>query len=233
MSSRKSALLTGIRTETLRLCAADTIPTGLRYRTCERCKDVKDSAMKMLAKKGGLASPVKAVATVVVIPTLNVIGNGEAKATEAGTEKEKEKENAMDVEKGSSVLEDENEYRVTSDATSVAVDVGTEPLHTTDTYDSSSISISGNIKQEDVGVIAMDVETPNKLESIEIETEITTNLGPSSGPCSTPGSDPRSIVTLSCVRCPCVYHWDCAVALGPTDGAAVGDANQFICHKCR
>ena len=229
VSSRKSALLTGIRTETLRLCAADTVPSGLRYRTCERCKDVKDSAMKQLAKKGGQASPVKPAPAEIIVPTLDnvVVSNGEVKTTETETE------SAM-VEVPSSVL------KVEGDVTStVASDLSIEPLHATDTNTDISISV----KQEDTGVVTMDVETSHPIETIEIKTENTTNLDPSTGPSSTsipssgpssvPSSDPMSIVTLSCVRCPCVYHWDCAKALGPTDGAAVGDANQFFCCKCR
>ena len=38
----------GSRTESLRLFQADSIPAGLRYRVCERCKENKDAAAKSL-----------------------------------------------------------------------------------------------------------------------------------------------------------------------------------------
>jgi hypothetical protein len=38
----------GQRTESLRLFQADSIPVGLRYRVCERCKEKKDANAKLL-----------------------------------------------------------------------------------------------------------------------------------------------------------------------------------------
>jgi hypothetical protein len=38
----------GKRTESLRLFQADSIPVGLRYRVCERCKENKDANAKLL-----------------------------------------------------------------------------------------------------------------------------------------------------------------------------------------
>ena len=189
-----------------------------------RSKDVKDSAVKQLAKRGGQASPVKPVSVEVIVPTLNnvVVDNGEAKTTET--------ESAMAAEVLSSDLKVEGDLTST-----VASDMRIEPLQSIDTNTDINISV----KQEDIGVVPMDVVTSDASGSVGIKNENTTNLDPSSGPSSVPvpssgpSSDPMSIVTLSCVRCPCVYHWDCAKVLGPTDGAAVGDANQFICCKCR